>query len=217
MGATRVGVYGGYRAVELAHERNGIQWLFQTYAWSDHRWYPPATLRQTHNNQQMAGGVVDLCWSTAPDIGQWSLLESHKPERVSDMFACKTPDDSTVWVSTGLRRRALHNWDSFLAMVSAGLIQRPTPGSDVDSSGWVFVVAGADLDEWAGPVDGGDVDQAAIQASAATGAKAGARGAITDDPQFASHVASAVVEGLGTLAGSLTLSGPITARFEPPQ
>ena len=41
--------------------------------------------------------------------------------------------------------------------------------------------------------------------------------ALATEAEFVAGVGSAVRVGLGTLTGSLTLTGPLSGRFEPPQ
>lgn len=210
IGWDRVGVYGGLRTVQLAHERGGVRWLFQTYAWSNGVWYPAATFRQTHNGQLMAGANVDLCWSIESDIGQWSIVGPAKPEGVQDMFLVKTDDSDTVFLSNGVNRRPITQWSTCLGLAQRGLVSLPPGANPQTGDGIVVVIHATLIDDWAGPVPGGLVDQAAIQASASTGAAAGVQGALGDGSVLAAGVASAVGQALGTLRGSFTLSGPLT-------
>jgi Rv2525c-like, glycoside hydrolase-like domain len=117
MGPGQVGVYGGYRTIDYCAARGLATWFFQTYAWSQGRWHPRATLHQYRNGVSLAGGIVDLCRSTVDDIGQWTVGDLVSPESEDDMTPeqakqltdvhfvlthCSAPD--------GTETRNLHNW-----------------------------------------------------------------------------------------------------------
>lgn len=71
IGRHRVGVYGGYEAIErLVPHDAAYGW--QTYAWSRGRINSRAHLYQYRNGVDLCGGLVDLCRSLAPDYGQWT-------------------------------------------------------------------------------------------------------------------------------------------------
>jgi hypothetical protein len=73
-GRGRVGVYGGWLAIEqLVPENAAFGW--QTYAWSRGAVSGLAHLYQYRNGVTICGGEVDLCRSLKPDYGQWSLKE----------------------------------------------------------------------------------------------------------------------------------------------
>lgn len=55
----KLGLYGGYGAVKAVLDRGLADVGWQTYAWSGGRWDPRALVRQTLNNQPLAGGTVD--------------------------------------------------------------------------------------------------------------------------------------------------------------
>ncbi|RZU78068.1 uncharacterized protein DUF1906 [Micromonospora kangleipakensis] len=71
IGAGRVGVYGGRRAIEWARRDRVAAWYWQTYAWSGGVWVPGNHLEQYRNHVALAGGTVDLCRAKTADYGQW--------------------------------------------------------------------------------------------------------------------------------------------------
>lgn len=79
-GVERVGVYGGYRAVEWAHRDRVAAWLWQTYGWSTWRdadgvtrlhWADNVHMQQYRNGVIVAGADVDLNRALPQDYGQW--------------------------------------------------------------------------------------------------------------------------------------------------
>lgn len=68
IGQARVGVYGGIDVIAGAAAA-GYRYLWQTVAWSEGRWDPHATIRQT-GGTTLSGGAD---WDTAmvPDFGQY--------------------------------------------------------------------------------------------------------------------------------------------------
>lgn len=71
IGAARVGVYGGYNTIRHCATAGTARWLWQTYAWSDGRWWAGAHLQQYHNGVTVAGGDCDLNRAMVADYGQW--------------------------------------------------------------------------------------------------------------------------------------------------
>lgn len=71
LGAGRVGVYGGIRAMQWALRDRVARWFFQTYAWSYGRWFTGNHVEQYQNDVNLAGGVVDLCRARQNNFGQW--------------------------------------------------------------------------------------------------------------------------------------------------
>lgn len=71
IGAGRVGVYGGRRAIEWARRDRVAAWYWQTYAWSGGVWVPGNHLEQYRNHVALAGGTVDLCRAKTAAYGQW--------------------------------------------------------------------------------------------------------------------------------------------------
>lgn len=73
LGAARVGVYGGRRAIEWARRDGVAQWFWQTYAWSGGVWVAGNHLEQYRNGVELAGATVDLNRALATDYGQWKI------------------------------------------------------------------------------------------------------------------------------------------------
>jgi hypothetical protein len=71
IGASRVGVYGGRRAIEWARRDRVAAWFWQTYGWSGGVWVSGNHLQQYRNHVSFAGGTVDLCRAMVTDYGQW--------------------------------------------------------------------------------------------------------------------------------------------------
>jgi hypothetical protein len=71
IGAARVGVYGGYNTIRHCATAGTARWLWQTYAWSDGRWWAGAHLQQYRNGVTVAGGDCDLNRAMVADYGQW--------------------------------------------------------------------------------------------------------------------------------------------------
>lgn len=71
IGAGRVGVYGGIRAIQWAQRDQLAAWFFQTYAWSGGVWANGVHVQQYRNGQPLGGGTVDLCRAMTTDYGQW--------------------------------------------------------------------------------------------------------------------------------------------------
>lgn len=73
IGASRVGVYGGRRAIQWARRDGVAQWFWQTYAWSGGVWVPGNHIEQYHNGVRLAGADLDLDRALATDYGQWTI------------------------------------------------------------------------------------------------------------------------------------------------
>jgi len=73
LGASRVGVYGGRRAIEWARRDGVASWFWQTYAWSSGVWVPGNHIEQYQNQVSMAGGILDLDRAHPSDYGQWKV------------------------------------------------------------------------------------------------------------------------------------------------
>lgn len=72
LGASRVGVYGGRRAIEWARRDNVAAWYWQTYGWSGGVWVPGNHCEQYRNHVPLAGATVDLNRALKADYGQWT-------------------------------------------------------------------------------------------------------------------------------------------------
>ncbi|HZE41567.1 MAG TPA: glycoside hydrolase domain-containing protein [Stackebrandtia sp.] len=87
IGKERVGVYGGRRVVDYMAGK-GIQWLWQTYAWSgfpsesarkdpdDPHWRQGLSMQQYDNNVTIAGGACDRDRAMSDDYGQWKIADA---------------------------------------------------------------------------------------------------------------------------------------------
>jgi len=73
LGAARVGVYGGRRAIEWARRDGLAGWWWQTYAWSGGVWVPGNHIEQYRNGVELAGATLDLDRALASDYGQWTI------------------------------------------------------------------------------------------------------------------------------------------------
>lgn len=76
LGATRVGLYGGRRAIEWARRDGVAAWYWQTFAWSGGVWVPGNHLEQYRNTVTLAGGTLDLDRAVPTDYGQWRVGDS---------------------------------------------------------------------------------------------------------------------------------------------
>lgn len=70
LGRDQVGVYGGYRAIELLVP-DSARWGWQTSSWSAGRWSSKAALQQYRHNIDRCGGTIDLDQALVPDYGGW--------------------------------------------------------------------------------------------------------------------------------------------------
>lgn len=87
LGLDRTGIYGGLKVIQGAHAA-GIQYLWQTVAWSGGVWAPYATIRQPIGTT--LGGQADYDTAEVADFGQYP--------RPSGGDMPLTPDDArTVW------------------------------------------------------------------------------------------------------------------------
>jgi hypothetical protein len=85
-GRHRVGVYGGWLAIEqLVPENAPYGW--QTYAWSGGKVSPLAHLLQYRNGAEVCSQTVDLCRSLKADYGQWSLEDDMTPAQAEQLAA----------------------------------------------------------------------------------------------------------------------------------
>lgn len=76
IGAARVGVYGGRRAIEWARRDGVASWFWQTYAWSGGVWVPGNHIEQYRNHVELAGATLDLDRAPVGDYGQWMIGQS---------------------------------------------------------------------------------------------------------------------------------------------
>lgn len=79
LGRNRVGVYAGYRGIELLCP-HWAPWGWQTYAWSGGRISSKAHFRQYRNGVNLCGGQVDYNRNYKTDFGQWPLAKSKQTD-----------------------------------------------------------------------------------------------------------------------------------------
>ena len=79
IGRARTGAYGGYYLVDRLFDDHKIKWAWQAYAWSYGNWDGRAQMRQTLNDQEVAGGSVDLDVAMKGDYGQWGHSAPQPP------------------------------------------------------------------------------------------------------------------------------------------
>lgn len=99
----KVGAYGGFLTVTLLATGKSVGWLFQTYAWSDGAWFPPAQLRQTRNGVIIHPYTLDLCQATTADYGGWYPTSSTPAPAPTSPTSSPPPAD---WMTTIMDRLA---------------------------------------------------------------------------------------------------------------
>lgn len=91
IGLARTGCYGGLHVIEGAHAY-GIDYLWQTVAWSGGLWSPFATISQPGGT--LMAGAADIDYAEVPDFGQF-------PRPVSpEVDVPLTQDDANLVVNT---------------------------------------------------------------------------------------------------------------------
>jgi hypothetical protein len=74
-GPNRVGIYGGWLAMEKLIPGGHARWGYQTKSWSVYdqvlRWHPDAQLQQYAHNMALCGGQIDYVRAVAADYGGW--------------------------------------------------------------------------------------------------------------------------------------------------
>jgi Domain of unknown function (DUF1906) len=120
LGAENVGAYGHYSLIEYLAGQ-GIDWLWQCFAWSGGRWSQWATCRQIRNGA-FPGWDGDLNIAMADDIGHWRLpvpLEDDMepstglPVTINDVpdqtyVAAFSPPNPLMTVAQGIHRNYWH-------------------------------------------------------------------------------------------------------------
>jgi hypothetical protein len=91
IGLSRVGVYGGRRAIQWARRDQVATWFWQTYAWSGGVWEAGNHLEQYRNGVTIDGADCDLNRALAGDFGQWQPGNSYGPIG-DDMALMDDPD-----------------------------------------------------------------------------------------------------------------------------
>jgi hypothetical protein len=173
LGAGRVGVYGGRRAIEWARRDGVAQWFWQTYAWSGGVWVPGNHIEQYRNGVPLGGATVDLDRALPSDFGQWRVGGDMEP---TDRVGYPTNADRTYgqgWTDSFNYR----DWD-----IGAGeLVPGSSPGDwpRPGSPAWNL----ANLPELLGLHAAAAIDPAAIAVAV--------RAALTD-PEVLEAIATAV-------------------------
>lgn len=112
IGAGRVGLYGGRRAIEWGQRDRCAQWFWQTYAWSGTptHWVPGCHLQQYRNGVTVAGGDCDLNRALTVDYGGWTphMPRDYHPWPVPEIVGDR-PDSlllADIWTAVHLGRTA---------------------------------------------------------------------------------------------------------------
>lgn len=131
IGRARVGVYGGIDVMEWSARDGAAAWFFQTYAWSEGRWYGDNHVEQYHNGVIVAGGEVDLCRNMQANFGQWNA--PGQPPEENDMPAYTFLDEH------GRKWRTNSDWTTCQLVV-------PPPAGDPGAREFWMNEAGAAAD-----------------------------------------------------------------------
>lgn len=109
LGAGRVGVYGGRRAIEWARRDGVARWFWQTYAWSSGVWVPGNHIEQYRNGVYLAGATLDLNRAHPSDFGQWMIGDDMTPEQdqilrgIAQVLGDAAYRVDGIWAGTDLR------------------------------------------------------------------------------------------------------------------
>lgn len=93
----KVGGYGSYAVVKYLYEQGAVDYVWQTYAWSNGREYEKANLFQHKNGVTVAGISVDLN-KVLHDPGAWAVIT--EPKRQTEA-AHITADTNTYHIEDG--------------------------------------------------------------------------------------------------------------------
>jgi hypothetical protein len=72
LGASRTGVYGGYKTVKACYDAKACRYFWQALAWSGGIWHPARHIEQYQNAAQVGGHSVDLDRAVRARFGAWS-------------------------------------------------------------------------------------------------------------------------------------------------
>jgi hypothetical protein len=214
VGASRVGVYGGYNAMVWAARDKVAAWLFQTYAWSGGRWYSGNHMEQYRNGVSLVGGNVDLCRGMTPYFGQWMRGSGPVtlPQGDEDMLkgiswsvgrgAPKQPG-ATPTGNEAITYWCGHVTDRLVELQASvdGLIRGDDDASSVDVAALAASIAA--LTE--------KVD--ALASTPLVDAMAVAQ-AFASRPELAEALGAAVAARLSKIDGSITLSGSLSGGIK---
>lgn len=97
LGMARVGIYGGFWAIDWAKFQRHATWYWQTYAWSYGKKHSANHLYQYRNGVPFDGGRVDLNQSMKPDFGQWRFGQTTP---IPPPPPAPSPPSETPWLFT---------------------------------------------------------------------------------------------------------------------
>ncbi|HEX6682847.1 MAG TPA: DUF1906 domain-containing protein [Candidatus Limnocylindrales bacterium] len=169
LGAGRVGVYGGRRAIEWARRDGVAQWFWQTYAWSSGVWVPGSHIQQYANGVNFGGATIDLDRALVTDFGQWKIGE-HDVELGDRIGTPDFPD----------RTYQQYLWDTHDA-----LHRRFTQHAARTEAALAAIAAKVDIDP---------AELEAVKAAAAEGARTGVT---SSSQQLAAAIADALRDDIG--------------------
>lgn len=209
IGLNRVGVYGGYQAVQWAHTDRVAKWFWQTYAWSRGQWATFNHLEQYKNGVDIGGADVDLDRALVGDYGQWF-------PKGSDMDSLTA---AQVWDFQISSEAADHSAPARDWLKEAYLLKEQITEA-VDTLGAKIDAMQQDLDTLVDPDQtdsvprlAGKIDDLSLQVEAAEKADpidaVAVAVALASKPEFIAVLANAISGKLAGLQGEITLSGPI--------
>jgi hypothetical protein len=154
IGRDRTGAYGGYYLVDRLFNDGKIKWAWQAYAWSSGHWDGRAQMRQTLNDQEVAGGSVDLDVAIKSDYGQWG----HGAPKTTPAIAKTQPVGAGVTANHDSRLEAFYfasngalahswqdkpngSWSSF-AKLGGNAVDKPAVLANKDGRLEAFVTEG---------------------------------------------------------------------------
>lgn len=216
VGWHRVGVYGGIRTVAWAAANTPVVWFFQTYAWSNGKWYAGNHIEQYHNGVVLAGGTVDLCRARRSDYGQW-VPTGPPADNGGDMAEqLSTSEQTALAVAYQGAHALVHGEDN----TPGGLNQ--AGGEPVWLVAQVKAIKAAldgetivDLTPLAERLDNILAAVTDIEQAPAVDAVAVAH-ALAESTDFTQTIAAAVAAQLADIHGEITLSGALTGSVRPP-
>lgn len=119
---TQVGIYGGYRAIDMAPPGLGFYW--QTYAWSNGRVHEKTHLYQYKNGAVMNGGLVDLNRVRRPFEVHPHHIDQSSNRLGVEMIGLYNGSDE-MWYGDGIHCRWIKNPSSVAALKAAGAVELP--------------------------------------------------------------------------------------------
>jgi hypothetical protein len=204
-----VGIYGGLHAVRWAQLLGIARWFWQTYAWSHGVWADKLHIRQVRNGVQLAGGEVDLDQLVQVSVGQWTLsgstLDNEGDAELDSMQAAQLAEihERIMNINASLYTQA--GTEGIPAYPAA---HRFGAGGEsaaiVDQLAYLCDSLGSVLDQLT--TFAADLRTLTERDGVDTAALAHA---LSAQPEIASGLATQLAQHLGTLRGTLTLSGQL--------